>query len=608
VNLLRVSSRHPCPICGRPKWCSVSDDGAWAICTKEASERPTRDGVGWLHRLAQSEKRNGHDSVRANGTGPTTRYAVVDANGALAAIHCRRDPPGRDKVIWWEQPDGTKGLGGRKPTELPLYQADLLVEAPPGRVVFVTEGEKAADALVSLGLHAVGTVTGADTIPCDDALRDLIGFNVVLWPDNDAKGRHHMHRIAQRLLALGASEHDTRTLVWPDAPDKGDAADFVAAGLGVEALRTLYGAATASAIGVVAPSPGVVVRRLSDVQAETVHWLWRGRIPFAKLTALDGDPGLGKSTLTLDIAARLTRGDVMPDGSIGDQEGPRSVLLLTAEDGVADTIKPRLAAMGADQDHVFVLDEVAGEDGHGQMPAIPRDLAVIEALVRAHDVGLIVVDPLIAFLGDSSETNTWRDQDIRRALGPCAAMLERTGAALVMVRHLNKGAGGNPIYRGGGSIGIIGAARMGLMVSTDPDDDTRLRRILAMTKANLSAPSKSMAYHMEQAINGSVRIVWEGETEHTAVGLLADPLPEDERDMLAGAIEFLKGELYGEPVETKEIYRRGRESGYSQRSIERARKKLGVVSAKKTGPWGKWCLSLPVKYRTEPAPKADGDA
>lgn len=604
VDWVRVTSAHPCPVCGRTHYCSVSVDGGLVYCTKEPSNRPGSDGAGWIHKMGENGHRNGHRNGHAAVGVRTTRYAVVAWNGALEAVHVRRDMADGSKRIHWEQPDGTTGLGGRKPADLPLYQSDMLVEVPHGGTVFVCEGEKATDALRGLGLHAVGTVTGAAGTPGDDALSPLIALDVVLWPDNDEIGRQHMQRIAQKLLARGTR---ARILAWPDAPDKGDAADFVAAGLGKDELRRLYAAARVVEEPTNDAPVGVVEKRLSDVAPETVLWLWRGRVPFGKITVLDGDPGLGKSTITLDVAARLTRGDLMPDQTMGDRDGPRSVLLMTVEDGLADTIRPRLEALGADLTRVYALEEVPGEDGKAEMPAIPRDLAIIEERIRARDVGLVIIDPLIAFLGDSQQTNSWKDQDVRRALGPFAHMLERTGCATLLIRHLNKGSGGNPVYRGGGSIGIIGAARSGLMVAKDQDDDTGARRILVPTKANLSAPAKALAYHMEQADNGSVKVVWEGETEHTALGLLAEPLPEEERSALAEAIDFLKDELYGNPVLTEEIKRRAKTGGISERTLARARRKLNVKSERLHGPTGPWSLRLPVLAGTAAAEKHGAD-
>ncbi len=207
---------------------------------------------------------------------------------------------------------------------------------------------------------------------------------------------------------------------------------------------------------------------LSDVQPERVRHLWPGRIPLGKLTVVDGDPGLGKTTVLLDIGARLTTDAAMPDGTASDLDGPAGVVILTAEDGLADTIRPRLDAAGADVSKVVALECLVNGDEERSLSL--TDLNAIEAAVQAVDAKLVIIDPLMAFL--SSETNSYRDQDMRRVLAPLARLAERLECAIVVIRHLSKGGGANAVYRGGGSIGIIGAARCGLLVAADPDDET----------------------------------------------------------------------------------------------------------------------------------------
>jgi RecA-family ATPase len=206
---------------------------------------------------------------------------------------------------------------------------------------------------------------------------------------------------------------------------------------------------------------------LSSVEPEEVSWLWPSWLALGKLALVDGDPGLGKSATTLDLAARVSAGKAFPDGSPCE---PGGVVLLTAEDGLADTIRPRLDAAGADTSKILSLATVTDENGHERLLSIPEDLGLLEKGIRRVEARLVVVDPLMAFL--SGETNSHRDQDVRRALAPLARLAERTGACVLVIRHLNKAAANNPLYRGGGSIGIIGAARMAFVVGKDPKTRT----------------------------------------------------------------------------------------------------------------------------------------
>lgn len=162
-------------------------------------------------------------NLLADTATPTVRFEIRDSAGEPVAIHCRRDTPG-GKQMWWERPDGSRGLGGQPLADLPLYGIERL----DGRgTVVLVEGEKAAQALQDAGVPALGTVTGAAATPGRTALAELTGRSVVLWPDNDDVGRKHMERIGEGLAGIAA---EVRLANWSDAPEHGDAADYVAAG------------------------------------------------------------------------------------------------------------------------------------------------------------------------------------------------------------------------------------------------------------------------------------------------------------------------------------------------------------------------------------------
>jgi len=173
--------------------------------------------------------RPGGEKRRATGprakTTKTTRYRICDERGELVAVHVRHDRADGTKSMPWETPDGKSGLGGRALESLPLYGCEDLGSIPEGRVV-LTEGEKARDALAECGFLALGTVTGAECTPSLEAFACLKGRHVLAWADNDDKGRAHMDRCAARAIEAGATE--VRLVVWPDAPDSGDAADLCA--------------------------------------------------------------------------------------------------------------------------------------------------------------------------------------------------------------------------------------------------------------------------------------------------------------------------------------------------------------------------------------------
>jgi hypothetical protein len=206
-------------------------------------------------------RRLGLEVNARNGAGRERVWTLRDASGSVVAEHVRVDVAGR-KRMWWRLPDGTRGLGGRRTRDLPLYAVERLAGAAPGALVVLAEGERATDALLARGIAAVGTVTGAAGTPSDDVLRALVGRDVALWPDADEPGRAHMTRIAGRLAALGVAVR------WydpaPDGADGSDAADderdaetLRAALATAPAWRAEAGGATATvaADATIAPAP-----------------------------------------------------------------------------------------------------------------------------------------------------------------------------------------------------------------------------------------------------------------------------------------------------------------------------------------------------------------
>jgi hypothetical protein len=326
---------------------------------------------------------------------------------------------------------------------------------------------------------------------------------------------------------------------------------------------------------------------VAEVDREQVRWLWRDRIPAGKVTVLDGDPGTGKSTLTLTVAAKVSTGSPLPDGA---QPKVGGVILLNAEDDIGDTIRPRLEAAGADLERCWVLPDVHPEGEPPRPPELPADLFLLEDLVKGKGAALVVIDPLMAFL--SGAVDSHRDQDVRRVLASLAYMAARTGAAVVIVRHMNKGTG-SALYRGSGSIGIVGAARAGLLVAPDPDDDGR--RILAMTKSNLAKMPDALAYRLvNDELYGVARVKWDGASKHTATDLVRPRVDEDEAPALAEAVRVLKEILADGPLAAGNVKRLAATAGVAERTLQRARHALGVTARRHGfGPGAHYVWTMP---------------
>jgi gas vesicle protein len=265
----------------------------------------------------------------------------------------------------------------------------------------------------------------------------------------------------------------------------------------------------------------------------------------------------------------------MPDGSEAGCAAAGAVI-VSLEDGVADTIRPRLEAAGAVLEKVRIVATIKGADGIERTPTIPDDLPAIEAAIRDVNAKFLVLDPLVATL--DAETNSYRDQDIRRALAPVAALADRTGAAVNGIRHLTKGSGQNPKYRGGGSIGIIGAARAAFLFADAPGEEGV--HVMAPVKGNLwRRKPDALEYTIEEK-DGQPVIAWRGKSNHSAQSLLAQPESSEESNALADAKNFVREFLKDGPHNAKEVKQEARRAGVSNRTLYRAKAAMGIMSRK----------------------------
>jgi hypothetical protein len=340
-----------------------------------------------------------------------------------------------------------------------------------------------------------------------------------------------------------------------------------------------------------APHPGLEITRMSDVAPQPVSWLWQGRIPFGMISLHDGDPGIGKSTLWLDFAARLSRGDVMPDGSPGPAAA--GTVILSAEDDLSRVTIPRLQAAGADLGRIATVGLV--DRGLRRPPVIRADdLKKIEEAIIEVGAKLLIVDPLVAYL--PGDVNANHDQGVRRALSELRDLAERTGIAIVVIRHLKKSPTSNALYRGGGSIGIIGAARAAMVAGRDPDDPTGMRRILAWTKMNVGPLPGSYAYRIDASPGQThPRVVWDGPSDCSADELLAVDSEARSSARLEEAKQFLRDKIAGTEVPAREVKRDAKRAGISNATLRRAQVRL-QINRRKTGRPGEtqvWLWSLP---------------
>jgi hypothetical protein len=320
--------------------------------------------------------------------------------------------------------------------------------------------------------------------------------------------------------------------------------------------------------------------QLSTVKPAQLEWLWPQRIPLGKFTLLAGDPGLGKSLLTLDFAARVTRGASWPDLEQTTPEG--QVLLLAAEDDLADTLRPRLEAAGANLERIHELTALRQGDQQ-RLPNLAEDLRPLrKALDLIPNVRLLIIDPISAYLGDTDEN---ANAAIRGLLAPLTQLAAVYRLAIVAVTHLRKSAG-KAIYRTIGSLAFAATSRSVWSVSEDPQDPHL--KLFEPLKTNLGPKPTPLAY----AIHEGPVVRWI--THHpVSPNLCAEsPVQHPPRDKaLEKACQWLQAILASGPLLVRELERKAQENGFSLATIRRARAHL-ACRARKNATAG-WELSLP---------------
>lgn len=309
---------------------------------------------------------------------------------------------------------------------------------------------------------------------------------------------------------------------------------------------------------------------LAEVELQEVRWLWKPYIPFGKITIIQGDPGEGKTTVALRLAAACSTGRPMPGMEAGE---PFNVIYQTAEDGLGDTIKPRLMDAGADQSRIFNIVEAK------------RTLTLvderIEQAILQTGAKLMILDPIQGYLGSRVDMN--RANEIREVLKNIASVAERTGCAIVLVGHLNKASGASSAYRGLGSIDFRAAARSVLLVG-------RLKkepgvRVLVHDKSSLAPEGKSLAFHLGDADG----FRWlDGYGDITPDELLCGISPETKT---AAAEELIREMLSdGGQIPCDTIFTMAQAKGISRRTVNEAKKNIPDIQTRKIGKQWYWQL------------------
>ena len=303
---------------------------------------------------------------------------------------------------------------------------------------------------------------------------------------------------------------------------------------------------------------------MADIQSQKIEWLWYPFIPYGKLTIIQGDPGDGKTTLVLNLAAKLSKG-IGLDEDMQVSE-PMNIIYQTAEDGLADTVKPRLEAADADCEKIMVIDE---SEKSLSMVDERLEQAIIQTNAR-----LLILDPIQAYLG--ADVDMHRANEIRPVLKQLGNIAEEYGCAIILIGHMNKASSSKSTYRGLGSIDFQATARSVLVVGRIKDDPTL--RVIAHDKSSLAPEGTSIAFRMDKEKG----FTWEGVYDITVEELLSG---ESRGQKTKDAKSFLAEILAEGQMSCNEITEAARERGIKKKTLWNAKKEMSIDSVKVGSQW-----------------------
>ena len=337
--------------------------------------------------------------------------------------------------------------------------------------------------------------------------------------------------------------------------------------------------------------PQLKLINMGTVEVEQIEWLLYPFIPFGKVTIIQGDPGEGKTTMVLQIIAKLTRGESILLNQKSQKEAqkdseknlkqevlsqdnpmqPVNVIYQTAEDGLGDTIKPRLLAAGADCSRVLVIDD-------REQPLTMLDVRLEEAIMQTK-ARMVVLDPIQGFLG--TDVDMHRANEIRPLMKRMAVLAEKYHCAIILIGHMNKNSNGKSSYRGLGSIDFQAAARRVLIVGRLKDEPET--RVMCHVKSSLAPEGKSVAFRLDKETG----FQWIGEYDISADDLLSGEARGQKSRI---AKEFLLDILADGGMAQKKIEEEASKQGIKKKTLRNAKQELEIDSVKRGNQWF-WILS-----------------
>jgi putative DNA primase/helicase len=475
-----------------------------------------------------------------------------------------------------------------------------------GKVIIAVEGEKDADNLWAIGLAATCNPDGASGPDKKPKWRAeysemLRGAELVVTGDNDEPGRAHIEATASMSTGIAARVLDAKHWHVPPKQPGGepgkDVSDWLAAGHNREELDALLGAAALYK----ASNHELKSVRISDVEMSAITWWWPSRFGIGKLGLIVGLPDEGKGQILAYLAARVTTGTAWP---MNEGKAPiGNVIYIQCEDGLKDTIKPRLLAAGADPERVHLIETMM-ENGKERMFSLQTDLEFLRRKVtEIGDVKLILIDPIHAYLG-VGKVDSFRNADVRAVLGPLTIMLEEMNIAAIGIMHFNKKTDvTNALLRISDSLAYGAVARHVYAAVGDDDNGNNGRKLLVRAKNNLAKRDndRTLAYHFNEKYVGNDPttgaaiyapfITFDDEyvdvTASEAMSAAAENKEPGARDRAKTLLSDLLAS--GKPIDAKEIEGMAKAEGIAKRTLMRAKDALKVKSVQAEGRWS-WVL------------------
>ncbi len=500
--------------------------------------------------------------------------------------------------------NGSYRAGGLKNRKVPAYKLPSLLERPDSRV-YVVEGEKCAETLYEAIGEPVTCWAGGSNAWSKTDWSWIKGRDVTLLADEDESGRKCMRSIAAHLQKLGANSQ----LLCPSGDSGRDIADVINEASEDDSRGAM---AALAYIGSIQPEPvveallqadredapsKVLMTSLTTFNPKPVDWLVEGWLPAGHMSLLAGQAGMGKTTLAIDLCARLTRGKKFPDGSYVKQ---CEVAYWSGEDSLNHTIVPRLLAAGAYPKRIRLINGIEGKFKREFQPA--TDLERLEVTLCDYPrVRVVVLDPVIALIMGARNANA--PEEVRKLLEPVRQLVEHRNIAILGIHHFAKrhnSLGSNPLDRVIGSQAWGGIARVVWAVDMVEDE-----RVLARAKNNLSVTDGSLTYKTVPAVTHTK----DNSVIHTSRIEFGTTMKGDANSLFIGgessdgsspavdaAHEFLKAELAAGKLTWKEICKRGKSESHTESTLRRAREKLKgddrIRSFKVGGSGGAWYWEL----------------